>query len=316
MDERTKDIVECALHGKLYGKSYPLYGKRLESDGRKRSKVLCALLDDGVIVKWDNKDEVGEYEPGPQALASVFSKSFSPVAVYAEMRAKGWKHWFIRAEDLTPDQTLGLLEGQVEGVRWYVVDLAPTQYRMSRYAEESGKQDMDNHSACPWYGPFDSLEKAREIHTQAYADHPKYRFNFRIVFDTAEVEDYIEVTDFEDLLEDHYPKHFAWGLVQCGILTEEEAYEEDQQGKKRPKVAVADGTGLIAGNRSSVSTKPEQWGDDVTDWIDRIIDQINKANEKLALLRKIELGVVAYGGWDQFLADYRQKLIEELKKGE
>jgi hypothetical protein len=45
-----------------------------------------------------------------------------------------------------------------------------------------------------------------------------------------------------------------------------------------------------------------------------LIDQLAEVQEQLALMRKVELAVVKYGGWDKFLVEYRSALREALKK--
>ena len=320
--DATQALQRCLLDRRLVGSNqYVVTGSMLESDGRKRPSVIKRLLKDGLMTALDESSNPS-YVPTDKVLADVSADVTDFVAKWDDLpgthrsvRETARDRWFVRFSDLSHAERLGVLDlAGEQGVRFYVVSSTPLQYAASHYADEPGPRE--GHGPCEWHGPFTTLEEAQAQRSECYSRQQNFRSGFEIVFDTEELEHHIESRCFEELFDENYPRHFAWALFKCGVLTEDEAfesYEEGGQSKKRPRVTVADGVGLIIGSRANVSAKPENWQADVSSGIDRIVEQIKQAQAKLELYRKIEKGLAAYdGGFNQFLLDYRQCLRTAL----
>jgi len=321
--EATQALERCLLDRRLVGSNqYVVSSSTLEPDGRRRKALIRRLLKEGMMTAHE-QGMLDAFDPTDKVLTGLtpdvvdFKAKWEEGRRDREVRYYARDRWFIRFEELSYAERLGILDLAGEmGVRFYVVDGTPLNYSASHYADEPGIQE--DRGSCEWHGPFATLDQAQEQRSKCYARSSGMRCGYEIVFDTEELEAHIDEACFEERFQEYYPKLFAWALVKCGILSEDEAYETYQQGdetKKRPLVTVADGHGLIIGNRANVSAKPDQWQADVTKGIDRLIDQIAQAQAKLELYRKIEKGLAAYvGGFAQFLEDYKGHLRTALQQ--
>jgi hypothetical protein len=309
-------LRQSYLFGQWHNHEPMVHATSLEHDGRRRKKLLAGLVADGLLVEVPRAKAEPQYKATPAVLDGLDPVAPDMVEKWDNCHRMGWDFWFIRTCHLTKAEWLHVIKGDAR-LRFYVVHCSPIEHSMSRYAEKAGDQ-VGGCCQHPWWGPFPSLNVAHQALKMAHAMPSHDRFE--IVVDSPGLADHIREVKFEELVAEHYPQHLCWGLVKLGILTEAEAFKvegdpNDANAKRTPRINVATGGGLILHSRMAhVSNDPAQWGQNVSDSVTRLIDQLAEVQEQLALMRKVELAVVKYGGWDKFLVEYRSALREALKK--
>jgi hypothetical protein len=311
-------LRQSQLFGMWHNHEPMVHTVALEHDGRRRKKLLAGLVADGLLVEVPRGTGEPQYKTTPAVLNDLDPVAPNMVDKWDDCHRKGWNFWFLRTNHLTRAEWLHVVKGDAR-VRFYVVHCSPLEHSMSRYADEAGDpQESTNFNKCPWWGPFPTLAVAHQALKMAHTLPGHDRFE--IVIGSPELAEHVESVKFEELVAEHYPQHFCWGLVKLGILTEAEVFQvegdpNDANAKRTPRINVATGGGLILHSRTAhVSNDPAQWGQNVADSVTRLIDQLAEVQGQLVLMRKVELAVVKYGGWDKFLVEYRSALREALKK--
>jgi hypothetical protein len=114
----------------------------------------------------------------------------------------------------------------------------------------------------------------------------------------------------EAQIERVYRTQLFEGLIHCGILP-----------KDTPKFMSVGVDGFMPGDstdygKTFFSAEPDKWQEQLGDRITGTISQLQKLQLLLGHLLTVQSGVIQYGGWEKFLADYRQAAVEAVDKPE
>lgn len=278
----------------------------IEKDGRKLKAALRELVDAGYI---EEADKPGDYRSiTPKARGEIVGVEPDLVAIWKEKhidkdgRWDDRKNWpFLRVGlyggliDLTVEQLEYVLRHH-ETYNWYVVNSWAMQH-----SNRLGTNDLRGVHTLPEARDYNN--RVRNLPTGERLSESEI-----VVADTA-LEGFYANFVFDRRVNESFAKNLPWGLVTLGVVTEEE-------GELIRSGGFGGGPLLLGSRQLGAGDEPANWGTVLDGQIDRLVTELAGIPVRLAVLRKIDKGVAALGGWDKFRADMRAKLVEALRKQE
>ena len=292
--------------------------ERLERDGRKKNRLVRELLGSGWIEEHD-----GGHKLVRQPIIDTIEGEFVDlIPQWDELRKNasiGRKDDdFIRLNCFSTGQLKTLLNAEPGDVQFYVMSSMPFEYS-AQFQDEEGDPKTEN--ACPWWGPFDSLDEAQVCLQRAYTEFmqsARRMQSFEVTVTSTELIQHVEETVFNERIDDLFTKNLLWGLIQCELATEDELYHplKENEDRRRPKISTSLDDGIILGVRgSNVGDDPTNWPVNLGNSIERHQKQIEESQSAVELLTNLQNRIGDYG-WSKFKTDYRAKLIEAVQKAD
>lgn len=295
------------LRATFYGSEATITDQSLESDGRKRGRVLKEGVSAGLLAPNSETPHGGmTYQITAEVIAFVPAEtpvlfdvwtSFHEKNLHREAYERPW----IRVEDLSVPLQCGLLESR--DFDWYVVSKAPYEYSC-RFAE-APEVTISDGTRSPsfnqyWTGPFATLEDAiarrKTISGSCIAaSSPLLR---------QQVAEYFA----ERKLQWGFANNLLWGLVELGVVPEDLVFDAD--GKPKVESQLNEGYSLqFASNPNPPDRRDAvEWESNLAKSIERWKARIAKAEKQLDILRTVQTGISSFGGWDSFMDALEQRL--------
>jgi hypothetical protein len=134
--------------------------------------------------------------------------------------------------------------------------------------------------------------------------------NYEIMVGSFELTEQVKAWRREQNIERVYRTQLFEGLVHCGIVP-----------KGTPKFMSVGEQGFpldgdYEGGKTFFSAEPDKWQEELGDRINGTLSQLQKLQTLLGHLFTVQAGVHSYGGWEKFLADFRQAAVEAVDKPE
>jgi hypothetical protein len=285
-------------------KSIEISTKTLSSDGRKLAGIKRAMLSLDYLTETEKQDRLLITAKSLREIAS--KEPDLPVLWYS----KNFK------------------EGKYDYYRSYPFLLINTSIHL-RLSVEEVKYLVENHERYRWWvaktwnithnnvfkedeelqGPF-SLEEARAVLEKLRSPYDPKRTHFveaEIVVTDERLEKLIDEVQLQYDLQHYLPNSIKRGLVEFGIISKEE----------KESIIADEQAPMILGSHYDII----HFGDDPQNWANRLKESVEKSigllgalQRKMALMNKIESGVVKYGGWEKFQNDCKERLIQLLLK--
>jgi hypothetical protein len=278
-------------------------GSVLEKDRRSRTKIVTAAHKEGYLASdTPTIGKKGEHDDYYTITRKVIeSLPASDQTLFGLWRGLHIRHdhwdqretWaFLRVGRYNTEEVpLGRMVDMIEEpheYEWWVADTSPLTYRHTF--------NPDTHLA----GPF-TLPEAR-----ACFDKKGTGDKYEIVVSKADMRAQVAEFVFDAHVDAAMPSCLGHGLFWFGILTEPEA-----------ELIVTKAGGLLLSSppeKVGVGEYPLAWGERLSKSLDTSVERMAQLAEKMRVIRKVEAGVAAYGGWDKFRTDLRARVFEEMKK--
>ena len=261
-----------------------IWGSSIESDKRKRAKVIQKLIDDGYIVGVCGNDST--YIATEKTLE--FRECVTPYDLNAKWVERNYSPYYQGKTVHHPIAASMFGDAIVEmkddpSLLWYVGHrkdmINMTWTEAMTYREAMTELRNDNHEQ----GAYDRMLAVSSLEHEAF------------VKETLEKEHFMSL----------YLRNLNWGLKTLLIAGEDDEIPTQLvYGRGWP--------GMGAGNDSAKTDS--EWEDNLIDSIKRLMDGIASRVTTLAVLERIKAGVESFGGWDKFKEAYALRLKEELAK--
>jgi hypothetical protein len=303
-------IKRCLVLKYLYGlPNCSIDTRQLYTDGRGREGKLKKLIETGYVVR---SEKIGSYvQVTDKMWHEIVPDDLSPVTLWDRQNRKNgvWDNrhnWpYVRifnkfdhdyVGDVTPNECRGFITSNSPGLRWAVVDMW--------FINHNYGYNPKTH-ADKIYGEYETLEEAQKRYLEVTKDRTG---DIEILVTSQRLKDHVADIEFDWNLDNSYKSNLSWGLAKLGILTEEDADTVKSNGDKF-------GISMLVGRGGvNVGDDPYKWGEDLGVSLDRAVAGLGELSRKIATIMKIQKGIVLYGGWEKFRADYRAALKAELKK--
>lgn len=300
-----------------------VYPTDMESDGRKQKKFIKDLIANGYIEAFKNciNDEREKYRVTPKVYAEIKAEPIDLIATWAEKRHRIFESRrndsFISLQNMGAENLKWLIENK-DKFQWMVVSATPYKYdHYRKFAEQPG--DPESKDRSPWWiaKDFEDCVALRQAANGKFSNSDGYL----ICVTSDELKAHVETRALEEKIDILYKQNLPWGLVSLNLVSEDEMFYPLKPGEKEdaPRQAriasdLSQGFGLV-GRLAHVDAVPEKWEDRLESSIERIETQLEQGKIQLAFLKKLNDSVKNYG-WDKFLVDYRNLLIESVRNDE
>lgn len=258
-----------------------IWESSIESDKRKRAKVIQKLIDDGYIVGVCGNDST--YIATEKTLE--FRESVTPYDLKLRWIERNKSPYYQGKTVHHPISAAVFGDAIVEmkedpSLLWYV-------------GHRSDMINMKYSEAMTYREAMDAIRNSdgnnERILAVSSLEHEAF------VKETLEKEHFMSL----------YLRNLDWGLKTLLIAGEEDVIPTQLvYGRGWP--------GMGAGNDSAKTDA--EWEDNLIDSIKRLMDGIASRVTTLAVLERIKAGVESFGGWDKFKETYALRLKEELAK--
>jgi hypothetical protein len=295
----------------------------LESDGRKQKKLMKALIANGYVEAFkrcvSDKDEF--YRVTAKVYELIKSEPLDLIQYWAERRHRIFESRrndsFVSLKDMKNENVKWLIENR-DNFQWMVVSAVPFRFdHYKKFADTPG--DPVSKDKSPWW-IANNLEDCLSIRKRAANDYPTTE-GYLVCVTSDELKTHVETRAFEEKIDILYKQNLPWGLVSLNLVTEDEMFYplkpgEDEKSPRQARIAsdLSQGFGLV-GRLAHVEPVPEKWETNLASSIERIEAQLEQGNIQLAFLKKLNEAVTSYG-WEKFLTDYRNLLIESVRNDE
>lgn len=294
-------IQKYAILHRIYkpDQPYTLRPEAVEKDRRSVKRAMAEIAASGYIEP--TTTESGFYPVTDKAYNEIPRlDDLSLTSIWDRQRLREHRHknlQFVRvgAFGWQPPAQLDFSESRYildnhEKFEWFVVSTEAMSYNFDP------SQDQ--------FGPF-TLKQSSKEWDQKVKQSSRWR-DCEITVSSPELRQHVLRVVFNDKAEAVFKTSLGWGLAKLGVIDESEA--------RLVKSTDMIGGALLMSSTTNVGDEPDQWEARLAASITSTMDRVLDLQKRLILMRKIEVGVVKYGGWPKFLADYRAALIDALIK--
>jgi hypothetical protein len=278
LESTIKNLKLSAMYAFVNGTECKIRGYVLHSDGR-RAKTVARVF---AKLEWLKKADDDYY------LLTLFDyiepQAFDMFEFWkGEDRERRCKHPVVAMSDLAPEQ-----------IKW-VLEQEDTVF----YSCRSWDVQHNRGTLGDLTGPFETLPELRASMTTEKA----------VLFSTRDLPQEVAKLEFEEKVQGSFKINLPWALVTFDILTEEESelissdLIEAHKGPLRGR-----------GIRDDRDLATPDWKSNLTGSIAGLLKQQTEIAELVRIYQKVNDGIFQYGGWIKFLADYRERLVAELRK--
>lgn len=285
--------------------------KYLESDGRRKNRIINEAVNAGILIPTNEKSDYGAvFRISAEVIASVVPVDFTLFDLWADLRNKyphheAYERPWIGVEGLSVEIQCALLKR--DNIDWFVVSRVPYEYHGSfADAPETILTDgrpSETHNKY-WSGPFGTFDEAIQKRKPILVA--------TIAVSSKELRQ--KVADFyaERKIQWAFANNLLWGLVDVALVPKDVVYDAD--GKPTVNAQLDEGQSLIfASNPNPPSDrKGVSWEVNLAKSVERLKSRIAKAEGQLEKLRVIEARVHSFGGWPAFMDAMEQRLRGEI----
>ncbi len=166
MEQLQRQFLKATFNGEVAA----VTDKSLESDGRRRGRVLKEAVNAGLLVATSETSSNGQtYHITSEVIASVVPRTLALFEIWLALHEKNphrepYDRPWLRVEDLSIEVQCGVLK--TEDIDWFVVSRSPYEYRANfADAPETILADVSPFHAFNqyWAGPFATLEDALPV---------------------------------------------------------------------------------------------------------------------------------------------------------
>ncbi|MEI8020022.1 MAG: hypothetical protein WCH39_17595 [Schlesneria sp.] len=312
-NDQIARLQQSYLSATFAGSEPTITDKTLESDGRKRNRIVKDAVDGGLLLATDEKSSYGVVlRITPEVLSSVEPVDFSLFELWGDLQEKNphreaYERPWIRVEGLSVENQCSLLRRN--DIDWFVVSRAPYEYLGSfADAPETILTDARRSEAHNryWAGPFSMIAHAIE--------RRKTILDATIAVSSKELRQIVADFYAEQKIQRAFANNLLWGLVDVANVPNDLLFNSD--GKPTLDTQLDEGHSLrFASNPSQPSSRQEvTWESNLAKSIERLKSRITNAEEQLERLRLIESRIQSTGGWCAFMDAMEQRLRTELSK--
>lgn len=265
--------------------SVKIAGYELDPDGRTVKTVVRELREGGYLTDQEEKGHRGNY----YFLTDLAWNQIEPT------RPDLFK-WFLQ------DMKEVRFKDHPPHIRWGRLSLSEQKYTLSfigEYLFAFGGVWGNDAQIYPFIP--NHIEGQSEFKTSG---------SYELMVGSFELTEQVKAWRREQNIERVYRTQLFEGLIHCGILP-----------KGTPKFMSVGEDGFpfspgeeYEGGRTFFSAEPDKWQEQLGDRISGTISQLQKLQTLLGHLLAVQTGVIQYGGWEKFLADYRQAAVEAVDK--
>ena len=308
-------LQRCYLNAKFTDSEPTITDKTLESDGRKRNRIVKDAVNAGLLMPTNEKSSYGVLlRITPEVISSVELVDFTLFDLWSDLREKNphreaYERPWVRVEGLSVENQCSLLKR--DDIDWFVVSRAPYEFH-GRFADApetilTDARPSEAHSRF-WAGPFSKIDEAIE--------RRKTILDGGIAVSSKELRQ--KVADFfaERKIQWAFANNLLWGLVDVALVPKDLVYDAD--GKPTVNAQLDEGQSLIfASNPNPPSDrKAVTWKENLAKSVERLKSRIAEAEEQLDKLRQIEARMHSFGGWAAFMDAMENRLRIELASAE
>jgi hypothetical protein len=271
-------ILDQLFNSRVYGSSPEVSGDNLESDGRKRPKLIRQLQEQGLIGekgRWGYKvtDEIlGFFDAEiPDLVAKVKEDEYTMARFErGDFHNEVLTHGF-PVNKLTRNEKACIL--------WHY-----NEYGVGHYG----------------YGKFEEFE----FGTNPEGD----KWQRTLLVFTPAYDEFIEELQFKARAQRTVYNNVGWGLkTLCGCTEADVEFVgscEERQGR----------IGFGGPRTKPLFVKGEDWEKEMGSSVDATRKQLAELTRQMDALHNIEKRVALYGGWEKFRNDLEALVIKELRK--
>ena len=304
-------LQRCYLIAKFTGSEPTITDQTLESDGRKRTRIVTDAVNAGLLMPTNEKSSYGAvFRITPEIISSVVPVDFSLFELWSDLREKNphrraYERPWIRVEGLPVENQCSLLKRN--DIDWFVVSRAPYEYHGS-FADEpetilADVRPSETHNRY-WAGPFSTIEEAIERRRTIH--------DARIAVSSKELR--LKVAEFyaERKIQQTFANNLLWGLVDVANFPNDLLF--NSEGKPNLDTQLDEGHAFrFESNPNQPSSRQEvTWESNLAKSIERLKSQITNAERQLEKLRLIADRIQSTGGWNSFMDEMENRLRSEL----
>lgn len=306
--DQREQLQKSYLSGRFHNRQATINDRILESDGRKRARVIKECINAGLLLPdstaaWNGNDYViaaevlGTIMPATLSLFDTWSTLHT-----ANSHREAFDRPWIRVETLPIDVQCALLAEPPE-VDWFVVSRTPYEYH-AQFADEPQTRMTDGTPSQAfgryWSGPFVTLAEA--------IAHQKQCPGTCLAVSSAALRASVTAQFAERKLQWSFANNLLWGLGALGIVPKDVLF--DSEGKPTIDSQLSEGYSLrFSSDPNPPKSRSEvQWPTNLAQSIERLKARIARAEQQLATLRLIDSQVMQSGGWTQFMDAFELRL--------
>ena len=262
-------------------------GYELDPDGRTVKTLVRELREEGYLTEQEEKGHRGNY----YFLTELAWTQIEPT------KPDLFK-WFLQ------DMKEVRFKDHPPHVRWSRLSLSEQKYALNfigQYLFAFGGVWGNDAQIYPFIPNY--VEGQSEFKTSG---------SYEVMVGSFELTEQVKAWWREQNIERVFRTQFFEGLVHCGIVP-----------KGTPKFMNVGTDGFLPGDsvdydggKTYFSADPAKWQQELVDRIQGTLSQMQKLQTLLGYLNGVQAGIHQYGGWEKFLADYRQAAVEAVDKPE
>ena len=303
MEQLQRQFLKATFNGEVAA----VTDKSLESDGRRRGRVLKEAVNTGLLVPSNESSTYGKtYHITAEVIASVIPSTLPLFEIWTALHEKNshrepYERPWIRVEDLSIEVQCGVLK--TDDIDWFVVARTPYEYRANfADAPETILADVSQFHAFNqyWAGPFATLDDAiaRRKKISGACIAPSSQVLRR------------QVAEFfaERKLQWQFANNLLWGLVEVAQVPEDVIFDADGNPAVDKQLEEGYSLRLSSNPNPPANRDAVAWEANLANSIERLKSRITKAEQQLELLRVIQTRVASSGGWGSFMDTLEKKL--------
>lgn len=305
--EQSEMLQRAFLWGTINRRTPQVSDVSLESDGRRRSRVIKDAVAAGLIRDMGKDAWQGNaYEVTSEIIRTLHPQHPELLETWSRLQEKNshrnayCRPW-IRLEELSLPEQFASIESQ--SLDWFIVSSVPYEYHAS-FADEAETILSDAGPAAAYNryfaGPFPTLEAA----VAALSGKP----SLCLAISSQELRKTVEAKFIEEKLQRTFATNLIWGLVSLDVVPKD--FVIGPEGKPTVNPQLIEGHSL----RLSTDVNPPscrddvRWDSNLAESIDRIKSRIKRLEATLEQLRTIDQGVAAFGGWNRFKDELENRI--------
>ena len=304
-------LQRCYLSAKFTDSEPTITDKTLESDGRKRNRIVKDAVNAGLLMPTNEKSSYGVLlRITPEVISSVELVNFSLFDLWSDLREKNphreaYERPWVRVEGLSVENQCSLLKR--DDIDWFVVSRAPYEFH-GGFADSpetilTDVRPSESHNRY-WAGPYTTIDLANQ--------RRKAILDASIAVSSKELRQKVAYFFAERKIQRTFANNLLWGLVDVADIPNDLLF--NSEGKPTLDTQLDEGHSLrFDSNPNQPSSRQEvTWETNLAKSIERLKSRITNAEQQLEKLRLIESRIQSTGGWDSFMDEMENRLRSEL----
>ncbi len=297
--EQREMLQRAFLWGTINRRTPQVSDVSLESDGRRRSRVIKDAVAAGIIRDMGKDAWQGNaYEVTSEIRKTLHPQHPELLETWCKLHEKNsqrnaYSRPWIRLEELSMPEQFAAIES--DSLDWFIVSSVPYEYHA--YFADDAETMLTAATPAGAYnryfaGPFPTLEAA----VAAKSGKP----SLCLAISSQELRKTVEAKFTEEKLQLTFAGNLIWGLVSLDIVPKDLVVGPGGKPTVDPQLVEGHSLGLSSDVKPPSCRDEVRWDSNLAESIDRIKSRLEKLQATLEQLRTIDKAVAAFGGWNHF----------------